>query len=108
MHLVNFDIFVHGPHHRHPKVAHNLLLKKMQDYKQTTKDEFPVHPTYRCAAWSLLPFLFRNAGVGMNAGAQSPDAEKLAVVDHFFADVATEVLSQRDLKTCRVPQEVPA
>ena len=99
---MNFDIFVHGPHHRHPKVAHNLLMKKMHDYKETTQEEFPVFATYRSASWSMLPFLFRNPGVGMNAGAPSPDAEKQTAVDNFVADVAKEVLSDRDVQTSPV------
>ncbi len=105
---MNFDIFVHGPHHRHPKVAHNLLMKKMHDYKETTQEEFPVFATYRSASWSMLPFLFRNPGVGMNAGAKSPDAEKLKTVDNFVADVAKEVLSDRDVETKLMAKQVHA
>lgn len=96
---MNFDIFVHGPHHRHPKVAHHLLLKKMNEYHQMSNEEFPIYPTYRAAAWAMFPYLFRNPGVGMNAGAATPDREKVEDVDNFVADVATEVLSENDLET---------
>lgn len=101
---MNFDIFVHGPHHRHPKVAHNLLHKKMREYKENTQEEFPVYATYRTAAMAMLPWLFRNPGVGMNAGAASPESEKLAEVDNFVADVAEEVLAESDLETGVVSQ----
>ncbi|MEQ9406657.1 MAG: fatty acid desaturase [Fuerstiella sp.] len=104
---MNFDIFVHGPHHRHPKVAHNLLHRKMKEYKESTHDEFPIYSTYRTASLAMLPYLFRNPGVGMNAGAASPDAEKLAEVDNFVADVATEVLADTDVET-KVAQQASA
>lgn len=99
---MNFDIFVHGPHHRHPKVAHNQLLQKMNDYKESTQEEFPVFSTYRSATWKMIPFLFRNPGVGMNAGAAAPDTEKKKNVDNFVADVAAEVLSNQDIETAAV------
>lgn len=104
---MNFDIFVHGPHHRHPRIAHNQLQKKMQDYKESTQDEFPVFANYRSATWQMLPYLFRNPGVGMNAGAASPDQEKNGRVDNFVADVATEVLSDRDRETRPLNDSVP-
>ena len=46
---MNFDIFVHGPHHRHPKLAHNRLLQKVNEYKESTGTDLPVFPTYRAA-----------------------------------------------------------
>ncbi|APZ95613.1 fatty acid desaturase family protein [Fuerstiella marisgermanici] len=105
---MNFDIFVHGPHHRHPKVAHNLLHRKMKEYKEQTQEEFPIFATYRKAAVAMLPYLIRNPGVGMNAGAASPDVEKVKDVDNFVADVAEEVLADRDLETGRVQQQASA
>lgn len=96
---MNFDIFVHGPHHRHPKVAHHQLHTKMQEYKDKSGDEFPIFANYRRAAWAMFPFLFSNPGVGMNAGALAPDAEKVSDVENFVADVAAEVLADADLET---------
>ncbi|GAB5442361.1 MAG: hypothetical protein Fues2KO_27100 [Fuerstiella sp.] len=100
---MNFDIFVHGPHHRHPRVAHNQLHQKMREYKESTQDEFPIFATYRRAASAMFPYLFRNPGVGMNAGAESPDKEKVSEVDNFVADVATEVLADTNLETKSAP-----
>ena len=96
---MNFDIFVHGPHHRHPRLAHHRLIEKMGTYKESTGEDFPVYATYRAAAWAMLPFVFRNPGVGMNAGAALPEREKAADVENFVADVAAEGLSDRDLQT---------
>ncbi|MFT4558870.1 MAG: hypothetical protein ACI92S_004257, partial [Planctomycetaceae bacterium] len=39
--------------------------------------------------------LIKNPGVGMNAGAEPPDAEKKAA-ENFVADVVEEVLSDQD------------
>lgn len=103
---MNFDIFVHGPHHRHPKLAHSRLIEKMDAYSAQTQDDFPVYPTYRAASWAMLPFLFRNPGVGMNAGAASPELEKKPEVDNFVTDVATEVLAERDRQTNTKPGQL--
>ena len=96
---MNFDIFVHGPHHRHPKIAHNQLKSKMREYKETTQEEFPIFATYRRATMAMLPFLFGNPGVGMNAGADSPEEEKQTHVEDFVRDVSTEVLAESDMET---------
>ncbi|MFN0197250.1 MAG: fatty acid desaturase family protein [Planctomycetaceae bacterium] len=94
---LNFDIFVHGPHHRHPRVAHNLLVKKMTDYLSQHPDKsYPIYPSYWRATASMLPWIVRNPGVGMNAGAFSPDQEKDPHVVNFVADVTVDVLSDRD------------
>lgn len=53
----------------------------------------------RSAARSMLPFVFRNSGVGMNAGVPCPDAEKRKNVNNFVADVSEEVLAERDVET---------
>lgn len=93
---LNFDIFVHGPHHRHPRVPHRTLKEKMSEYVEKQPDlQYPMFRTYSAAVWDMLPFLFRNPGVGMNAGADAPDAEKQAA-ENFVADVVEEVLSDND------------
>ncbi|MCA9047539.1 MAG: fatty acid desaturase [Planctomycetaceae bacterium] len=94
---MNFDIFVHGPHHRHPRIAHHLLTQKMNEYRLLSNNDFPVFRTYLSATAAMVPFLFRNPGVGMNAGAARPDIEKLTSVENFVGDVSTEVLADSDL-----------
>ena len=91
---LNFDIFIHGPHHRHPRIAHNQLGNKMKDYiEQNPDQEFPLFSTYLHATGQMVPFLFKNPGVGMNVGAPPPSAEKDQDVQNFVADVAEEILA---------------
>ncbi|EDL56403.1 fatty acid desaturase family protein [Gimesia maris] len=95
----NFDIFVHGPHHRHPRIAHNLLLQKMDDYQEKNPDvKYPVFTTYWGAIIDMAPAFLFKPGVGMNAGAPPPGKEKKQI-DNFVQDVAKEVIADDDLVT---------
>lgn len=88
----NFDIFIHGPHHRHPRVAHNLLGRKMGDYMEANPGtHYPVYASYWQAAWSMIPFLVHNPGCGVNAGG-SPPATHDDDIQDFVADVTQDVL----------------
>jgi hypothetical protein len=90
--FANFDIFIHGPHHRHPRVAHNQLGRKMSDYMAANPDtSYPVYGSYAQAAWSMLPYLLFNPGCGVNAGGAPPDRHDEDIRD-FVADVTNEVL----------------
>jgi fatty acid desaturase len=89
----NFDIFVHGPHHRHPRLSHDRLGRKMREYVSANPErEFPIFPTYRRAIAAMIPHLLKNPGVGMNAGAAEPSTARDADVGNFVADVTAEVL----------------
>jgi hypothetical protein len=93
---LNFDIFVHGPHHRHPRVPHRTLKEKMNEYlEQQPELQYPMFRTYSAAVWDMLPILIKNPGVGMNAGAAAPDVDKQNA-DNFVAGVVEEVLSEKD------------
>lgn len=90
--FVNFDIFIHGPHHRHPRVAHNQLGRKMDDYMAASPEtKFPVYSSYLQAAWSMAPFLLFNPGCGVNAG-NAPPAGRDDDIRDFVADVTREIL----------------
>lgn len=68
----NFDIFVHGPHHRHPRLAHALLEDKLVEYQNAQPDlPIPAFNRYWRATLAMLPFLVRNPGCGVNAGADA-------------------------------------
>jgi len=95
---MNFDIFVHGPHHRHPRLGHTQLIEKMGSYAQTAQAAFPVFGSYHKATLAMLPWMFKNPGVGVNAGARSPTAEKVDKVDKFVSDVSKEIISEVDLE----------
>ena len=95
---LNFDIFVHGPHHRHPRVAHDQLVEKMNDYMNVNPEkDYPVFPTYFHAILHMIPFMLKAPGVGMNRGAPAPTKEKDRDVNNFVADVSREVLADADI-----------
>ena len=85
--FLNFDIFVHGPHHRHPRVSHDQLVKLTQEYVEANPtNKYPIFSTYFGAFGNMFPWLFRNPGVGVNAGADPPEDGKQKVTN-FAADV---------------------
>jgi fatty acid desaturase len=95
--FVNFDIFIHGLHHRHPRVAHNQLRNKMWTYISTNPTtKYPVYHSYWTATRAMLPFLL-NPGTGVNAGADVPHASKYDDVQDFVTDVSSEILSESDI-----------
>ncbi|TWT48234.1 Fatty acid desaturase [Thalassoglobus neptunius] len=93
----NFDIFVHGPHHRHPRYRHEALCERMDQYQEEHPElSYPVFQSYWAAIADLVPSMVFNPGVGMNAGAPAPAVEKSHDVNDFVQDVAAEVLGQED------------
>jgi fatty acid desaturase len=90
--FMNFDIFVHGPHHRFPRVAHNRLQDRMvEQLTDRPGEHFPLYSSYLRATCDMLPYLFRNPGIGMHAGAPAPEPERVADVTNFSADVVHDV-----------------
>lgn len=88
--FLNFDIFVHGPHHRHPRATHDTLRPKMEEYVRENPDvSYPIYTTYWRATLAMAPHMVRNPGCGMNAGAPS-DAPKGPSVDDFVSDVTRD------------------
>jgi fatty acid desaturase len=87
--MVNFDIFVHGPHHRHPRLPHAELAGKMHHYVQgAPQTRYPVFSTYSRAVRAMLPALLFNPGVGLNAGGVLPETGSIEpVVADFVSDV---------------------
>lgn len=85
----NFDIFVHGPHHRHPRLPHAELASKMHEYVRNTPEAgYPVFSTYARAVRAMLPALFRNPGVGLNAGGVLPRTAAVEkVIETFVSDI---------------------
>lgn len=70
---LQFDIFIHGPHHRHPRLPHGHLKEKMNEYLGVHRGEsVPVFDSYFKATLNMLPSMWRNPGVGVNAGAPLP------------------------------------
>lgn len=86
--FLNFDIFVHGPHHRHPRAGHTSLGKMMDEYvSDNPQTDYPVYSSYWRATAAMLPWLFKNPGVGMNIGAEDSRQVTGADVEDFESDV---------------------
>ena len=65
----DFDLAVHGPHHRYPKLQHGSLKSRMAEIQQTAPDEkYPVFDNFRLALVDTFRTAIRNPGVGVNAG----------------------------------------
>lgn len=85
--FLNFDIFIHGPHHRHPRLTHTTLEAKLAEYQQANPDvNYPAYDRYWKAMLAMAPSMFLNPGCGVNAGAlHEESAEQDA--DDFASDV---------------------
>jgi hypothetical protein len=87
----NFELFVHGPHHRFPRAPHHQLESKLEEFQRRHPDQpVPVFSTYFAAMRDMLPCLWRNPGVGENAGgvAHYHVAEG---IENFTSEVGTDV-----------------
>lgn len=87
--FLNFDIFIHGPHHRHPRLVHTGLEEKLDEYRHANPDiAYPAYERYWQATLAMLPNLWRNPGCGVNAGAQLEGSDN-DEADDFASDVVT-------------------
>lgn len=65
----DFDLSVHGPHHRFPKLQHNLLTSRMNELQQNhSQTTYPVYPSFAAALWDTAKSAIVNPGVGVNSG----------------------------------------
>jgi len=65
----NFDLAIHGPHHRYPKLDHSRLRGRMEEIETARSDEtFPVFPSFWAAFVDTMKTIVKNPGVGVNAG----------------------------------------
>lgn len=86
--FLNFDIFIHGPHHRHPRIAHTTLEDKLGEHQAKNPEvEYPTYERYWQATWAMLPSLW-NPGCGVNAGATEKEPE--VNIEDFVPDVVAE------------------
>jgi len=85
---IQFDIFVHGVHHRHPRLVHGRLREKMRSYIAANPDvRYPVFDKHRQATWNMLPHVLLNPAVGMNAGGGQPSSGGEGDTTDFLSDV---------------------
>ena len=65
----DFDLAVHGPHHRYPKLGHSHLKSRMAEVQQAAPDTaYPVFHSFTGALMDTFRTAIRNPGVGINAG----------------------------------------
>lgn len=69
----NFNISVHGPHHRFPRLSYTELSPKLQQYRsQHPELQVPVFASYLAAFVNMLPSLRNPAsGEGLNGESNS-------------------------------------
>jgi len=99
----NFELDVHGPHHRFPKAPHFELESTLAEYQRTHPHAVvPVFTTYAAAVLNTIPCLWRNPGVGANAviqarqhGAAGDPVQNVSPVTAIVPDPNTEYLPPR-------------
>lgn len=65
----DFDLAVHGPHHRHPKLEHTKLHDRMDEIQEASPEvQYPVFQTFTGALIDTFRTVIRNPAVGVNAG----------------------------------------
>lgn len=84
---LNYDIFVHGPHHRYPRLTHDKLKGRMRDHLEGHPERaFPLYTSYASAFVAMFPSMVLRPGVGLNAGAASLNQVKVDDVAEFLED----------------------
>jgi fatty acid desaturase len=87
--FLNFDIFIHGPHHRHPRLTHGKLESKLDEYRDANPGvTYPAYERYWKAMLAMAPSMFINPGCGVNVGTPSDDDKWADGVENFASDVA--------------------
>jgi len=65
----DFDLAVHGPHHRYPKLQHSMLKTRMGEIQNTHPDTtYPVFQSFTSALFDAFRTVIVNPGVGVNMG----------------------------------------
>lgn len=89
----NFELFVHGPHHRFPRAPHNQLSARLNEYLRQRPDTVvPLFSTYLAALFDMLPCLVRNPGIGVNVGGQVQYRHQRGV-ENFASEVDVPMTS---------------
>jgi hypothetical protein len=88
--FLNFDIFIHGPHHRHPRLTHNKLESKLDEYRCANPETaYPTYERYWKAMLAMAPSMIKNPGCGVNAGTPAELDPYRNEVEDFASDVMT-------------------
>ncbi|RLS57697.1 MAG: fatty acid desaturase [Planctomycetota bacterium] len=78
----NFDIAVHGPHHRYPKSSHNELASRMRAYQHDHPGlAIPLFGSYMAAIVDMVPCMWNRPSTGHAAPSEVLIAESPEHVD---------------------------
>jgi fatty acid desaturase len=92
----DFELSIHGPHHRYPKRSHQQLESTMRELERLRTDrQYPVFDSIHSAVLDVLPWMFKNPGVGINAGNHAP-LTHLPNIDHYVTDALRDVVASQD------------
>jgi fatty acid desaturase len=74
----NFDLAIHGPHHRFPRAEYFELEQKFHALRAThsTPEAIPVFSSYLAALWDVAPRLWTNPATGCAALTPDVNAEE--------------------------------
>ena len=62
----DFDLAVHGPHHRFPKLDHARLRDAFGELQKENANRYPLFNGYLSAFFHTLPWIVSNPAVGEN------------------------------------------
>ncbi|MCA9029221.1 MAG: fatty acid desaturase [Planctomycetaceae bacterium] len=94
---LNYDIFVHGPHHRFPLLTHDRLENRIREHVEGHPERaYPVYPSYFQAFWAMAPCMVAKPGVGLNAGATTLNNVAASDVTEFLEDEKQIVVGDWD------------
>ena len=89
----DFELSIHGPHHRYPKRSHHQLESTMRELEHVQPDRrYPVFDSIHSAVLDVLPWLFKNPGVGINVGNRAP-LTHLPNIDSYVTDALRDAVS---------------
>lgn len=101
--FLNFDIFIHGPHHRHPRLTHTTLGDKLEEYRRDNpRAKYPAYDRYWKATLAMLPSMLRNPGCGVNAGGRYV-GHTVDGADDFVADVIEQGYAREEVSSVAQP-----
>ncbi|GAB5440299.1 MAG: hypothetical protein Fues2KO_06480 [Fuerstiella sp.] len=91
----DFDLSVHGPHHRYPKLSHDNLKNRMQELRQQDPDRsYPIYSSFTAALWDTAKAVWKNPGVGVNAGCPDDLSHLPGLNERYVPRDGEHVLSQ--------------
>ena len=65
----NFDLTVHGPHHRYPMLESSSLKQRMEEVSKANPEQhYPIYHSFFAAVKDTLVTIIKNPGVGVNVG----------------------------------------